>query len=387
MSPHRTGNPFRVLVISHAYVTPFNRAKMEAICATGEVDLTLLIPSRWEGPVPDSWPGAPYRLVKRSITFPGHGGGYWFSRGLGTILREFRPEIVHVEEEPWSVVAYQVAFWKKRLPFHYLLFSWENLPKNFGGLRGWMERRSLGALDFALAGNEGAVAELQRKGFSPERVAILPQLGVDPERFKPREGAPSSPWTIGYAGRLVPEKGIDVLLGAASKLEGEFRLKLLGAGPLADDLKALAQRLGVEERTEFLGAVPHGEVAGFFQTLDVLVLPSVTTRQWAEQFGHVIIEAMACALPVVGSRSGAIPEVVGETGLLFPEGDAAALRDCLIRLRDDQGLSRDLGERGRQRVLKRYTWDQIARSTLDVYRQLSDLDKRSLRTPDPLRSP
>jgi glycosyltransferase involved in cell wall biosynthesis len=360
---------------------------MEAICATGEVDLTLLIPSRWEGPVPDSWPGAPYRLVKRSITFPGHGGGYWFSRGLGTILREFRPEIVHVEEEPWSVVAYQVAFWKKRLPFHYLLFSWENLPKNFGGLRGWMERRSLGALDFALAGNEGAVAELQRKGFSPERVAILPQLGVDPERFKPREGAPSSPWTIGYAGRLVPEKGIDVLLGAASKLEGEFRLKLLGAGPLADDLKALAQRLGVEERTEFLGAVPHGEVAGFFQTLDVLVLPSVTTRQWAEQFGHVIIEAMACALPVVGSRSGAIPEVVGETGLLFPEGDAAALRDCLIRLRDDQGLSRDLGERGRQRVLKRYTWDQIARSTLDVYRQLSDLDKRSLRTPDPLRSP
>ncbi len=392
MSPPRAGSPLRVLIISHAYVTPFNRAKVEAISATGEVDLILLVPGRWEGsqpwegPVPDSWPGAPYRLVRGSIAFPGHGGGYWFLRGLGTILREFRPEIVHVEEEPWSVVAYQVAFWKKRFPFHYLLFSWENLPKNFGGPRGWMERRSLGALDFALAGNEGAAAELQRKGFSPERVAILPQLGVDPEQFKPREGS-SSPWTIGYVGRLVPEKGIDVLLGAASKLEGEFRLKLLGAGPLADDLKALARRLGVEGRTEFLGAVPHGEVAGFLQTLDVLVLPSVTTRQWAEQFGHVLIEAMACALPVVGSRSGAIPEVVGETGLLFPEGDVAALRDCLRRLRDDPGLSRDLGERGRQRVLERYTWDQIARSTLDVYRRLSDPDRRSLPAPDPLRSP
>ena len=382
-----SGSPLRVLVISHAYVTPFNRAKMGAICATGEVDLTLLIPGRWEGSVPDSWPGAPYRLVRGPIAFSGHGGGYWFLRGLGAILREFRPDIVHVEEEPWSVAAYQVAFWKNRCPFHYLLFSWENLPKNFGGLRGWMERRSLGALDFALAGNEGAAAELQRKGFSPERIAILPQLGVDPERFKPREGRSSSPWTIGYVGRLVPEKGLDILLGAVSKLEGEFRLKLLGAGFLADDLKALARRLGVEGRTEFSGAVLHGEVASFLQTLDVLVLPSVTTRQWAEQFGHVLIEAMACALPVVGSRSGAIPEVMRETGLLFPEGDVDALRDCLRRLRDDPGLSRDLGERGRQRVLERYTWDRIARSTLKIYRQLSDLDRRPLRTPDPLRSP
>ena len=378
-------SPLRVLFISHAYVTPFNRTKMQALSASGDVDLTLLIPTRWEGPVESSWPEASYHLVMAPVAFPGREGGYWFLRGLGALLREFQPGIVHVEEEPWSAMAYQVAFWKTRYPFHYLLFSWENLPKDFGGLRGWMERGSLKAVDFALAGNEGAAAELQRKGIPPERVAILPQLGVDPEWFRPREVPPSSPWTVGYVGRLVPEKGVDVLLRAVSDLEGEFRLRLLGAGPMADDLMALARGLGIERRVEFCGAVPHAEVAHFLQTLDVLVLPSLSTPEWAEQFGHVLIEAMACALPVVGSRSGAIPEVVGEAGLLFPEGDVASLRTCLKRLRTDRELSQALGEKGRQRVLERYTWEQIARSTLEVYWRMADLGRRPISAEDLLR--
>jgi glycosyltransferase involved in cell wall biosynthesis len=175
---------------------------------------------------------------------------------------------------------------------------------------------------------------------------------------------------MGYAGRMAPEKGVHLLLQAAAGLGGEWRLRILGSGPEQTRLRALVGESAVLDRVEFLPAVPHAEVAAFLRTLDVLVLPSLTTRSWAEQFGHVLIEAMSAETPVVASNSGAIPEVVGEAGLLFPEGDVSALKEALARLRDDPDLSGALGERGRKRVLERFTWDRIAGKTLELYRSL-----------------
>ena len=147
-------------------------------------------------------------------------------------------------------------------------------------------------------------------------------------------------------------------------------MRILGSGPEQSRLRALAGESAVSDRVEFLPAVPHEGVAAFLRTLDVLVLPSLTTRNWAEQFGHVLIEAMSAETPVVASNSGAIPEVVGEAGLLFPEGDVSALKAALARLRDDPDLSGALGARGRKRVLERFTWDRIAGKTLELYRSM-----------------
>ncbi len=104
--------------------------------------------------------------------------------------------------------------------------------------------------------------------------------------------------------------------------------------------------------------------------LDVLVLPSLTRPNWKEQFGRVLIEAMACGVPVIGSSSGEIPYVIGDAGLIAAEGNVAALRASLQRLAGDRALRTELAARGRRRVLERFTHEHVARQTMTVYREI-----------------
>jgi glycosyltransferase involved in cell wall biosynthesis len=117
-------------------------------------------------------------------------------------------------------------------------------------------------------------------------------------------------------------------------------------------------------------AVQHETVPAYLNALDVLVLPSQAAPRWKEQFGHVLIEAMACGVSVVGSQSGAIPEVIGDAGLTFPPGDAAALGQALLRIGDDVSLRESLIRAGRARVMALYTHERIARANLDFFRQV-----------------
>jgi glycosyltransferase involved in cell wall biosynthesis len=172
---------------------------------------------------------------------------------------------------------------------------------------------------------------------------------------------------VGYAGRFVEEKGIDVLLHALHDLDGRWQLELVGSGPDQTRLAELAQRLQIADRVCFHPWRPSAQIVDYYRSLDVLVLPSRSRSNWKEQFGRVLVDAMACGVPVVGSTCGEIPNVIGEAGLIFPEGDAAALHACLRTLQNDVALRRDLAQRGRQRVLDRFTQEQIARQTYEVY--------------------
>ena len=163
---------------------------------------------------------------------------------------------------------------------------------------------------------------------------------------------------------------MDLLLRAAALLEGEWRLRIVGGGPERTALAALAQRLGLAERVAFTPQLPSEEMPAVYHSLAALVLPSRKTRRWQEQFGRVLTEAMACGLPVIGARSGAIPAVIGDAGLLFAEGDAAALAEQLRRLRDDAALRAELSERGRQRVARHFTQEVIAAKMVAVYREM-----------------
>jgi glycosyltransferase involved in cell wall biosynthesis len=153
-------------------------------------------------------------------------------------------------------------------------------------------------------------------------------------------------------------------------LHRAWQLTLVGEGESRAGLVALAAELGVADRVRFDSRLESHAMPNFYHAVDVFVLPSRTLPTWKEQFGRVLIEAMACAVPVVGSNSGEIPNVMGEAGLCFAEGDVDALRGQLQRLLDDPGLCAKLGEAGRARVLAHYTMQHIAAQTVNVYRAL-----------------
>jgi glycosyltransferase involved in cell wall biosynthesis len=171
-------------------------------------------------------------------------------------------------------------------------------------------------------------------------------------------------------GRLVPEKGLLDLVEALPRLPGRVRLRLVGEGVQRGAIEARAAALGVSERVELRAGVASTEVPAVLRELDALALPSRTTTNWKEQFGRVLIEAMSCGVPVVGSSSGEIPHVIGDAGLVFAEGDVQGLAAALTRLAEDRGLRADLAGRGRERVLAHYTQAAIARRYAEIYRAM-----------------
>jgi glycosyltransferase involved in cell wall biosynthesis len=155
-----------------------------------------------------------------------------------------------------------------------------------------------------------------------------------------------------FVGRLVPEKGARDLIAALADWPADVRLRIVGDGTQRSELEHLAVALGVRGRVDFQPAVSSTRIVEEYRQMDVLVLPSHTTRNWKEQFGRVMIEAMACDVPVVGSSSGEIPHVIGDAGLVYPEGDVAALRDAVQRVLTDDELRRRLITAGRARICR-----------------------------------
>lgn len=143
--------------------------------------------------------------------------------------------------------------------------------------------------------------------------------------------AAHSPFRIGYVGALIEEKGVADLIQAAT-LKGDWHLDIIGDGPKIQGLMSLASDLCVQSRVTFHGFLSRDKIPAHMRSLHVLVLPSHSTATWKEQFGLVLAEAMLSGVAVIGFNSGAIPEVIDTTGLLYDEGDVALLATCLREL-------------------------------------------------------
>ncbi|MBI3628097.1 MAG: glycosyltransferase family 4 protein [Candidatus Rokubacteria bacterium] len=361
----------RVWVVSHAYVAAVNQDKLRALARLPDLDLTLLAPAAWRtafGLMPLPPPPTPYRVVASRVLGSGRIGAHVYRGGMRELWRA-RPDIVHAELEPWSLAALQCVLAARRARI--VVFTWENLEGPRRLLSRAIERVVLRRAAFVIAGSQQARARLLRRGVPVARTRVLPQFGVDPERYA-REGGPEpiaglAPPVVGYVGRLVPEKGVDLLVDALAPLDA--RLLVVGDGPARAELERRVAGWP-PGKAVFAGGVDHAAVPAWLRGLDALVLPSRTTAAWAEQFGHVLIEAMAAGVPVVGSSSGAIPEVIGDAGLMFPEGDAAALGRQLAWLLGDPAVRAMLARRGRERVRAGYTHEAIAAAQHEIYREL-----------------
>lgn len=360
-------------MVSKACYLAAYRRKLAEMAALSRLDLTLVVPPYWQTgtrrALLEEGETNGYHMVVENPALNGHFHLHFYPRLPGLISRG-KPDLVHIDEEPYDLVTVHALRASRRRGARVVFFTWQNLWRTLPPPFGLMERYTLARAQGAIAGSAEAADNLRRKGYTGH-LAIIPQFGVDPEVFRPlQEEAPPRPFTVGFAGRLVREKGLHVLLEAVAGLEGDWRLVLAGEGPLRGELEETASRLGVRDRVEFLGSAPSGAMASRYADMDVLALPSLTIPRWKEQFGRVLVEAMACRVPVVGSDSGEIPQVIGDAGLVCPEGDVAALRNALARLMESPGMRRDLGRLGRERVLARYTQKRIAADTVDFYEKV-----------------
>lgn len=361
-------------MISKALVVGAYQKKCTELARLPGLELTVVVPESWQEPGGRRLAAERafvdgYRLQVMPIAFNGHFHLHYYP-GLGPLVRAEAPDILHIDEEPYNLATWQALRLGKSVGARCLFFTWQNLYRRYPPPWQWVEREVFAGADYALAGNVEAVTVLRRKGYVGP-VAVVPQFGVDPAVYRPLPGEPrSGTFTVGYLGRLVEEKGLLVLLRALGHLDGDWRLEVVGEGPLRPRMEALARELEIAERIGYTPGVPSTEVPALLNRWDCLVLPSLSRPNWKEQFGRVLIEAMACQLPVVGSSSGEIPVLVGEAGLIVPEGDAPALAGALSRLRADPGLRASLGAQGRARVLARYTQQEIARQTYAVYRTM-----------------
>jgi glycosyltransferase involved in cell wall biosynthesis len=359
-------------MLSKACLVGAYQRKLEELARLDGVELTCLVPPYW---LQD---GATLRLERAhttgydlrvaSVRFNGHFHSFHF-RGLREWMARTRPDVVHVDEEPYNLATGLALRLAERYGARRLFFTWQNLLRRYPPPFSLWERYAFRAADHALAGNREAVDVLRQKGYRGP-VSVVPQFGVDPDVFRPRPRPMRGGFVIGYAGRLVEEKGLAVLLEAVQGLEPPWQVQLVGSGPAQPTLARQAARLGITDRIAFMPHAASTAMPAIVAGWDVLALPSLTRPNWKEQFGRILVEAMASGVPCVGSTSGEIPHVLGGTGLVVPEGDAGALRAALSRLRDDAALRQDLGERGRTRVLARYTHAHIAAQTHAVYRRV-----------------
>lgn len=355
----------KVLRIAHHGVVTAWRERERQLRRLG-LNVTMLSARRWdEGGRNVTFDTAGDTFAAGVRTFGRHPNAFLYNpiplwRALGE-----RPDIIDLHEEPFSLASAEVlllrALRRMRTPF--IFYSAQNIEKRYPIPFRWFEAYALKHASGAYVCNSDAGAILSRKGMRGT-CHVIP-LGVDTEQFTPVDrSTPSNRPVVGYVGRLETHKGCDVLLRAAS-MNPAWDVRITGEGDAYSDLVALCDMLGIADRVSFLGFAEDAELAQRYQELDVLAVPSQNTPRWLEQFCRVAVEAMASGVPVVASRSGALPDVLGDVGVLATPGDPRALSEGVARALAVDTWT-DLRARGLNRA-KSFNWPHLAQEHRELY--------------------
>jgi glycosyltransferase involved in cell wall biosynthesis len=361
-----------VLRVFHSAVVSEWRERERELTAQG-AEVVLVSAARWdEGGrvVPLDLHGDDFVLAAPTVGRHPYRFAY-DPRPLWRVLRAGAFDVIDVHEEPASVAAAEVCMLVRLAGQRAAvsLYSAQNIDKRYPPPFRWWERALLRRVAAVHTCNDAAGRVLRRKGFSGI-VANL-GLGVDIARFDavPKDtGAPGArpgQLHVGYVGRLEAHKGVGVLIDAVAATP-EVTLTIVGDGPARGEVEASVRSSGAIGRIALDGFVSHDDLPATYRRFDVVAVPSLDTPGWIEQFGRVAVEAMASGAVVVASSSGALPEVVGDAGLLVPPGDVAGLAVALAELRDDPDRLERLRVAGRARA-EHYGWATVAARQLALY--------------------
>lgn len=360
----------KLLVVSHACATPLNQSFFADVEQVTGWSLSLVLPTTWKTEYnerrAERWPayqGAFHAIpVWKSGSIPLHAYRTPF---LG-LLRAEKPDAIYIQHEPYGVATAQIYLANRltgKVPIGF--YAAQNILKQYPVPFRWTEAMVRKDSSFCFPVTNEARDVLRAKGFRCD-AEVLP-LAVDSTLYQPKPeaaqairkqlGIAADEPVIGYLGRLVPEKGLMTLVAALARIQHlRWRCVLVGSGPLEGTLRAAIAAAGLEHRVVLPGYVAHTEAPNWMSMFDVLALPSETQANWKEQFGRVIVEANACGTPVVGTRCGEIPNVIGHTGggVVVPEANPEELAAALQQLVEQPSLREELGDRGRAVVAREY---------------------------------
>ncbi|CAN5265696.1 glycosyltransferase family 4 protein [soil metagenome] len=356
----------KVLSIAHPAISKDGgRLRYNLLAGRDDIDIHLLIPAVWREfgrtLVADPTTDPRLKLHILPIRLPRAGPMGWylhFYPGLRRLIREVDPDVVHLWEEPWSIVALQARILKGRAAM--VLEVDQNILKRLPPPFETIRRHVLGHTDHLLSRSPDATEVVQARGY---RGPVTPiGYGVDQSIFYPAAKAPPAPSSlrIGYVGRLVEEKGLDDALDAIARTKAVVSLAIMGEGPYENRLRQRIAELGLTAKVSIQGWDRPAAVGDFLRSLDATILLTRTTRTVREQFGRVIVESQACGVAVIGSQCGAIPSVVGAGGWIVPESDSGALATLLDEIAANPDLLKARSTVAQHNVQSRFTYSAVA---------------------------
>lgn len=242
-----------------------------------------------------------------------------------------------------------------------LILCWQHSAEHVSRPRKILSRAAYAACDRVLVDSQAVADMLVSEGVPDDRIYIVPIAGIDinefypPDRTAGRGTATNETIRVGSIGQLIPAKNYETLIECAAGLDDRFEFEVIGDGPRRRELERLVDKQAPSQVT-FHGQIPPDDVAPFLRELDIYFQPS---RR--EGLCITVIEAMACALPVVGAETGGIQESVkhGRTGLLAPPEDPKTFRNHLRTLASSRRLRRQYGLAGRERIVENYSQEAL----------------------------
>ena len=388
----------KVLIIASAAATYDHQSHFTHLAKYKDLDINILISPYWTANNKlfykkedliyaerfDYNNKSGYNLIKKTPLFVGK--SYHIYLGLWKLLFKLKPDIIDVIFEPWNWVLTQVILWKNLFSkkTKITFYSHENIYKTYSNRLlynlvqyGLIEKYNIKNVNGCVGATNQILGVMKKKGIRCKTIVNGDE--IDPTIFKKKNVSRLkkklnlNTFTIGYSGRLIESKGIMTLIEAAGKIKKEdFKILICGWGEQDYIQKIIdkAKHLEIYNKIVLIQKKLGRKMVDYYNAMDVIVVPSLTTRYWKEQFGRVNIEAMACGTPVIGSNSGGILEVVNDAGLIFKESNSEDLKENLLKVMKNKKLLNELSKKSIKRVLNNFTAEKKAEKTYKFYQEL-----------------
>jgi glycosyltransferase involved in cell wall biosynthesis len=346
------------------------------------LEINLLVPDRWREIGKNIFPAEPPgRKIKFHIgkaVFHGYSHRYIFLTKLRGLIGSLKPDVIHAFCEPFSLLALEVLILKIIFSpgSRVIMRSSQNIafkkyPYRFSFIYHLIESFAFKNTDCIHIPNRDTSGVLRKKGYRG-KIFLIP-YGRDGNVFKRtraedlKNSLNLNGRVVGFAGRLAEEKGLEFLIEAVSDIENGFKLLIVGDGPLKKRLLDLCSDKGLGARVIFSGAVDHEKMPLYLSAMDIYVQPSVKTEVNEEKFGCAVIEAMACGCAVIVTDVGALPGVVGDSGIVVKERSSGDLKNVLNSLFKDKDRLSAMAGKSRQRFMKEYSQERTISGYLKMY--------------------